>query len=75
MILFKQKNYADARTWMEKALAHDKAHSATQAEHYGDILYYLGDIDGAVQNWQKAKEYGGNSPILERKINEKKYIE
>jgi tetratricopeptide (TPR) repeat protein len=74
-ILFKQKKYADARVWMEKALSHDKDHSAVQAEHYGDILYNLGDINGAVDSWKKAKEYGGTSPLLERKINEKKYVE
>jgi tetratricopeptide (TPR) repeat protein len=74
-ILFKQKKYADARTWMEKAIANDKDHSAVQAEHYGDIMYYLGDTDAAVLNWQKAKEYGGDSPVLQRKINERKYIE
>ncbi len=74
-ILFKQKKYADARTWMEKAISHDKDHSAVQAEHYGDIMYYLGDTNAAVANWQKAKEYGGSSPVLERKINERKYIE
>lgn len=74
-ILFKQKKYADARVWMEKALSHDKDHSAVQAEHYGDILYNLGDTNGAVDSWKKAKEYGGTSPVLERKINEKKYVE
>jgi tetratricopeptide (TPR) repeat protein len=74
-ILFKQKKYADAKLWMEKALAHDKERSAIQTEHYGDILFYLGDSNAAVQNWKKAKEYGGSSPVLERKINEKKYIE
>jgi tetratricopeptide (TPR) repeat protein len=74
-ILFKQKKYADARVWIEKALAHEKEHSAVQFEHYGDILFYLGDVDGAVQNWKKAKESGGSSPALERKINEKKYVE
>ncbi|WP_428328656.1 tetratricopeptide repeat protein [Mucilaginibacter sp.] len=74
-ILFKQKNYADAKTWMEKALADDKTKSATKAEHYGDILFYLGNIEGAVDNWKKAKSNGDQSPLLERKINEKKYIE
>ena len=74
-ILFKQKKYAEARAWIEKALVHDKDHSAVQAEHYGDIMFYLGDTDAAVQNWKKAKEYGGDSPVLERKINERKYIE
>ncbi|MFI5160068.1 MAG: tetratricopeptide repeat protein [Sphingobacteriales bacterium] len=74
-ILFKQKKYADARTWMEKAISHDKDHSAVQAEHYGDIMYNLGDTDAAVANWQKAKQYGGVSPVLQRKINERKYFE
>lgn len=74
-ILFKQKKYADAKVWMEKALSHNKDHSAVQTEHYGDILFYLGDTGGALDNWKKAKSYGGGSPVLERKINEKKYIE
>jgi tetratricopeptide (TPR) repeat protein len=74
-ILFKLKKYADARQWIEKALAHGKAQSAVQTEHYGDIMFYLGNTEAAVQNWKKAKEYGGQSPVLDRKINEKKYIE
>jgi tetratricopeptide (TPR) repeat protein len=74
-ILFKQKNYKEAKLWMEKALADGKNKSAVQTEHYGDILFYLGDADGAVQNWKKAKEYGAHSPALDRKINEKKYSE
>ncbi|CAM3953364.1 tetratricopeptide repeat protein [Mucilaginibacter galii] len=74
-ILFRQKKYADAKTWIEKALQHGKDASATQTEHYGDILFYLGNTDAAVQNWKKAKEYGAKSPLLDRKINEKKYIE
>ena len=74
-ILFKQKNYQDAKVWMEKAQAHNKNKSAVQTEHYGDILFYLGNADGAVQYWKKAKEYGATSPVLDRKINEKKYLE
>jgi len=74
-ILFRQKKYADAKTWIEKALQHGKDASATQTEHYGDILFYMGNADAAVQNWKKAKEYGAKSPLLDRKINEKKYIE
>lgn len=74
-ILFKQKNYAEARVWIEKALVSDKDHSAVKEEHYGDIMFYLGDTNAAVANWKKAKEYGGTSPVLERKINERKYIE
>jgi tetratricopeptide (TPR) repeat protein len=74
-ILFRQKNYTGAKVWMEKALAHDKDKSAVQEEHYGDIMFYLGDTNAAVESWKKAKQDGGQSPALERKINERKYIE
>lgn len=73
-ILFKQKKYTDAKQWIEKAIQHNK-NSATQAEHLGDIMFYLGNTDAAVQNWKKAKEYGSKSALLDRKINEKRYIE
>lgn len=74
-ILFKQKKFAEAKIWIEKAISHDKDRSAVQTEHYGDIMYQLGDKDAALANWKKAKQYGSSSPVLERKINEKKYIE
>lgn len=74
-ILFKQKNYAEAKLWIEKSLQHDKSASATKFEHYGDILFFTGDVNGAVQNWTKAKQLGTTSPVLQRKINEKKYSE
>ncbi len=74
-ILFKQKDYAGARQWIEKALSDDKDKSAVKSEHYGDILFYLGNVDAAVENWKKAKANGDTSPVLDRKINEKKYIE
>ena len=74
-VLFKQQKYADAKIWIEKALSHSKNKSAIATEHYGDILFYLGDIDAAVQNWKHAKQLGSGSPQLDRKIDEKKYIE
>ena len=74
-ILFKKKDYTGAKSWMEKALSHDKDSGGTKTEHYGDILFYLGNGDTAVENWKKAKANGNKSPVLERKINEKKYIE
>ncbi|UEG52934.1 tetratricopeptide repeat protein [Mucilaginibacter daejeonensis] len=73
-ILFRQKKYAEAKEWMEKALVHNKD-KATQVEHYGDILFHLGDTEAALQNWKKAKQLGAASPLLDRKINEKKYFE
>ncbi|MDF2431568.1 MAG: hypothetical protein JWP44_1199, partial [Mucilaginibacter sp.] len=74
-ILFKQKDYANAKQWIEKAIADDKDNSAVKSEHYGDIMFYLGNIDAAVENWKKAKAHGDHSPALDRKINERKYTE
>jgi predicted negative regulator of RcsB-dependent stress response len=44
-------------------------------EHYGDILFLLGDVQGALENWKKALELGSESEILKRKIADKKYYE
>ena len=74
-ILFKQKDFTGAKLWIEKALADDKESGGVKAEHYGDIMFYLGNVDAAVENWKKAKASGDSSPVLERKINERKYIE
>jgi tetratricopeptide (TPR) repeat protein len=74
-ILFKQKKYTEAKLWIEKSLLHDKGNSAIKTEHYGDILFLTGNTNAAVQNWIKAKAQGAASPVLERKINEKKYFE
>ncbi len=73
-VLFKQKNYKEARTWMEKAMNSNEVNDV-QAEHYGDILFFMGEKDLALKQWEKAKEYGSKSQKLERKINEKKYFE
>ena len=74
-ILFKLKRFAEAKTWIEKALRNDSANSATKVEHYGDILYLLGERDLALQQWVKAKGTGTGSENLNKKINEKRYIE
>ena len=74
-ILFKLKRYKDAQNWIEKAIGHSDTSSAVQLEHYGDILFHLGQKEKALEQWQKAKTIGGASGKLESKINAKKYIE
>ncbi len=44
-------------------------------EHYGDILYKNGDVEGAVEQWKKAVSLGSISDILKRKIQTGIYIE
>jgi tetratricopeptide (TPR) repeat protein len=73
-VLYKQKNYADARKSLEQALKTTK--DASILEHYGDVLWQLGDHPGALAAWQRARKAGpGTSPLLERKIKEQKLYE
>lgn len=74
-ILFRLKRYADARIWIEKALQDKPVNNAVQLEHYGDILFFLGEEAKALEQWQKAKSLGSGSETLDKKINEKKYID
>lgn len=73
-ILFKKKNYKEAKVWMLKAIKNNSK-SAAQFDHYGDILIKLGETEDAISNWRKALYIDGDNALIERKINEKKYIE
>lgn len=75
-IMFTMGKYQDAKTWIGKALQHGADNSAVVLEHYGDVLYKIGDLAGALEYWQRAKSAGdGGSDRLEEKILQKKYIE
>lgn len=74
-VLFVKGDYSNARTWIEKALAAGGKDQGVIVEHYGDILYKLNDRDGALEQWKKARELGGASELLERKINEGTWVE
>lgn len=75
-IMYKQGKYSEAKIWIEKSLSHGSDKSATVLEHYGDILYKLGDTNKAYEYWQKAKNAGeGYSEFLDRKLEGKKLIE
>lgn len=74
-VLFKQKKYAEAKQLLEKAIQLDNSQNGTIIEHYGDVLYQLGDTNAAVENWQKAKKTGDTSNNIDKKIKDKKYYE
>ncbi|GGE63718.1 hypothetical protein GCM10011413_32670 [Pedobacter psychrotolerans] len=73
-ILFKQHKYDLAKVWIEKALQNNTNKNSVYLEHYGDILFMKGDKEAALKQWQKAKEAGNISNVLNKKINEKKYF-
>ena len=73
-VLYKQKDYAGAKQNLEKALKSTK--DASILEHYGDVLWQLGDHTGAVAAWQRARKAGpGTSPLLDRKLKDQKLYE
>ncbi len=74
-IRFVQGDYRQAKIYIEKALNNDKTNSHELVDHYGDILYMLGNKEKAVEQWKRAKEMGKESEVLDRKIAEEKYIE
>lgn len=67
-VLFKLGSFSDAKRAMEKALQHGGRESAVIVEHYGDILFRLGEKDAAMTEWQNAKEIGEGSKQLSEKI-------
>lgn len=72
-VLYQLKEYSDAKKFIEKALL--KTNDATIVEHYGDILFQLGEKDNALAQWQKAKKGEGYSDLLDKKLSDKKLYE
>lgn len=73
-VLYAREKYKEAKKIMERAITTGDA-SATHFEHYGDILYQLGDVAGAVQQWEKARGLNANNDILNKKIANRKIYE
>ncbi|WP_084498162.1 lipopolysaccharide assembly protein LapB [Pedobacter sp. V48] len=63
-----------ALTTIKTALQLD-AENPLYIECYGDVLFLKGDKDLGLAQWKKAKSAGNDSEKLNKKINEKKYIQ
>lgn len=70
-VLYAREKYKEAKKVIEKAIQTGQP-TATHFEHYGDILFQLGDIDNAVKQWQKAKQRDAGNASLDKKINNRK---
>jgi predicted Zn-dependent protease len=73
-VLYTRGKYKEAKKIMERAISTGRA-TATHFEHYGDILYKLGDVEDAVRQWEKARGLNANSETLNKKIANKKIYE
>ena len=73
-ILFMEGKYADAKTYIDRAIANDSTLSDVVLEHAGDIYSMNGDNDKALEYWNKAAAKGEGSATLQKKIKLKKYV-
>lgn len=73
-VLFMRGKYKEAKKVIEHAISTGDA-TAIHYEHYGDILYKLGNIDGAVKQWQIAKGMNPSSELINKKIADRKLYE
>lgn len=74
--VFYQKGYYEkAQEWLERALQNGGNQSAVIVEHYGDVLFQLGQTAEAVEQWKKAKELGSETPFIDQKISEQQLYE
>jgi tetratricopeptide (TPR) repeat protein len=74
-ILFQLNDFAGAKEWQEKAMKAGGDKSGTIIEHYGDILFQLGNKEDALKYWKQAKDLGTDSPTIDKKISGEKYVE
>ncbi len=72
-VLYAREKYREAKKYIEKAIQAGDA-SATHYEHYGDILFKLGEVDEAVAQWKKAKLLDQKNEGIEKKIANKKIL-
>ena len=73
-ILFIEGRYAEAKVYIEQALNNDEEIGAVVTEHAGDIYAMNGEMDRAVELWQKALAQDPGNKLLIKKIKKQKYI-
>ncbi len=67
-VLYVSKDYTKAKQYLEKALSNPANVSGTIIEHYGDVLYKLGQPEKAIDQWKAAKVKGNAGPDIDKKI-------
>lgn len=74
-ILFKKRDYADAKEYIDRALAiqNDKPEPEV-LHHAGDIYYMNGDHKAAVEFWEKALKLDPDNALLRKKVKEKTHF-
>ena len=66
-VLYTREKYREARKVMERAMSQPDI-TSTHFEHYGDILFQLGDVESAVKQWEKARSLTSQHDLIDKKI-------
>jgi tetratricopeptide (TPR) repeat protein len=74
-VLFMRKDYTLAKFYMETAIKNGGDKNGVIVEHYGDILFMLGQKQEALEQWKKALEKGDGSDFLSEKIKQERYLD
>ena len=75
-ILFQQGKYDEAKELFEQAIdMNPEQKDAEILEHLADAQFKLGNTEEAVKLWKEAKDLGSKSPLLDKKIETKTYVE
>jgi len=72
-VLYMRGDFEKSRKYLEKAATLDE--NGTIIEHFGDVLFRLGQTEEAFRQWERAKEVGGTSELIDKKIAEQKLYE
>ncbi|GAA4837244.1 tetratricopeptide repeat protein [Algivirga pacifica] len=73
-VLYAAEDYENAEKFLAKAIAISE--EAVILEHYGDVLFKLGQKDKALIYWKKAMERGGDAnEQLREKVEQGKLVE
>ncbi|WP_027420043.1 tetratricopeptide repeat protein [Crocinitomix catalasitica] len=72
VLLIEKKQYPQAIEVFESVLVYD-SYNITALEYYGDALFLSGREKEALEFWIESKKQGNTSPIIDKKIEEKKY--
>jgi tetratricopeptide (TPR) repeat protein len=73
-ILFRQKRYTEALLYIKKALDLSPEPAYELYSHAGDIFFWNGEQDKAVEYWETALSLSPDDQLLKRKVTHKTYF-
>ena len=73
-VFFKKHDYNMALTYIKAAIDNDNSGMSEIFEHYGDILFMMGEPEQAVEQWKKALEAAPDNELLQRKVKHRTYF-